>query len=109
MCIRDRYLLIPSYGSLSKSQDANVLARARENGVAIVEANVGVTMAVSKGEVVALSRKETTITYASIEIPAAASRANRDQHEGRFLIWRRREMRARYEKTMARVSRKGNQ
>ena len=103
-----QYLLIPSYGSRSKSQDANVLARARENGVAIVEANVGVTMAVSKGEVVALSRKETTITYASIEIPAAASRANRDQHEGRFLTWRRREMRARYEKTMARVSRKGN-
>ena len=102
-----QYLLIPSYGSRSKSQDANVLARARENGVAIVEANVGVTMAVSKGEVVALSRKETTITYASIDVPVSASRANRDQHESRFLAWRRREMRARYKKTMARVSRKG--
>lgn len=102
-----QYLLIPSYGSRSKSQDANVLARARENGVAIVEANVGVTMAVSKGEVVALSRKETTITYASIDIPGSASRANRDRHESSFLAWRRQEMRARYEKTMAWVSRKG--
>ena len=66
--------------------------------MAIVEANVGVTMAISKGEVVALSRKETTITYASIDIPGSASRANRDLHESRSLAWRRQEMRARYEK-----------
>ena len=67
-----RYLLIPSFGSRSKKQDLAVLARARENGVPIVEANVGVTLIISKGEVVKLSRKEDTITYGSIDVPLAA-------------------------------------
>ncbi|MEE3258364.1 MAG: carbon-nitrogen hydrolase family protein [Candidatus Latescibacterota bacterium] len=102
-----QYLLIPSYGSRSKEQDRNVLARGRENGVPIVEANVGVTMAVSKGEVVALSRKETTITFATIEVPAVPSRTNRDEHEGRLLDWRRKEMRKRYQKTKDRSRKKG--
>ena len=104
-----QYLLIPSYGSRSKEQDKNVLARARENGVPIVEANVGVAMVVSKGEVVALSRKETTIVFSAIEVPAAPSRANRDTHEGRFLNWRRKEMRRRYQKTKDRSRKKGKQ
>lgn len=104
-----QYLLIPSYGSRSKEQDKNVLARARENGVPIVEANVGVAMVVSKGEVVALSRKETTIIFSAIEVPAAPSRANRDTHEGRFLNWRRKEMRRRYQKTKDRSRKKGKQ
>ena len=45
-------LLIPSFGSCSPDQDLAVLARARENGVAILEANVGLLLAVSKGEIV---------------------------------------------------------
>ena len=65
-----QYLLIPSYGSRSKEQDCAVLARARENGVAIVEANVGVTLVISKGEIVALSRRVNEITHATIEVPA---------------------------------------
>ena len=93
------YLLIPSYGSRSRDQDRNVLARARENGVPIVEANVGVTMVVSKGEIVACSRKKTVVTFASIEIPARPSKANRDRHERRFLTWRSKEMRKRYQQT----------
>ena len=93
------YLLIPSYGSRSKDQDRNVLARARENGVPIVEANVGVTLVVSKGEIVASSRKKTVVTFATIEIPARPSRANRDRHERQFLAWRSTEMRRRYQQT----------
>ena len=41
-----KLLLIPSYGSAERSNDETVLARARENGVAIVEANVGVLLMV---------------------------------------------------------------
>lgn len=98
-----QYLLIPSFGSRSKDQDRNVLARARENGVPIVEANVGVTMVVSKGEVTALSRRETSITFSTIEIPAQPSKANRDRHEGRFINWRRKEMARRYRQTVAKA------
>ena len=94
-----QYLLIPSYGSRSKDQDNTVIARARENGVPIVEANVGVTLIISKGEVVACSRKKTAITHASIEIPARPSTTNRDRQEHQFLVARNKEMRKRYRKT----------
>jgi predicted amidohydrolase len=99
-----RFLLIPSFGSRSKSQDLAVLARARENGVPIVEANVGVTMVVNKGEIVALSRKQTNILFATIDIPAPPSPANRDVHERKFLAWRKKEMPQRYAKTMKGIS-----
>ena len=91
-----QFLLIPSFGSCSKAQDKAVLARARENGVPILEANVGVMLAISKGEVVALSRRRTGITYATLEIPAAAGPGNRDRQERRFLRWRRQAMKERY-------------
>ena len=91
-----RYLLIPSYGSRSRKQDRAVLSRARENGVPIVEANVGLTMVVSKGEIVALSRKMTTITHGTISIPAYPSVQNRDRHEKHFLSWRDQEMPTRF-------------
>ena len=97
-----RYLLIPSFGSRARAQDRAVLARARENGVPIVEANVGVTLIVNKGEIVALSRKMTTITQGTIAVPAPASIRNRDRHERRFLSWRRREMPRRYRDLMRR-------
>jgi predicted amidohydrolase len=84
-----RFLLIPSYGSRSKKQDRAVLARARENGVPIVEANVGVTLIISKGEIVKVSRKEDTVTFGTIEIPAPPSSRNRDRQEEVFLENRR--------------------
>ena len=84
-----RFLLIPSYGSRSKKQDRAVLARARENGVPIVEANVGVTLIISKGEIVTVSRKEDTVTFGTIEIPAPPSSRNRDRQEEAFLKNRR--------------------
>ncbi len=87
-----QFLLIPSFGTKDASQDAAVLARARENGVPVVEANVGVTLIISKGEVVKLERKATTITVADIAIPARPSPHSRDRQERAFLAWRKREM-----------------
>ena len=96
-----RYLLIPSYGSRARAQDRAVLARARENGVPIVEANVGVTLIISKGEVVACERRVNAVTVGTIEIPAAPSAASRDRQEERFLQWRAEEMPKRYERGAA--------
>ena len=95
-----RYLLIPSYGDRSRAQDQAVLSRARENGVPIVEANVGVTMIVSKGEIVAVSRKIDSITFGDISIPATSSQSNRNRHENTFLDWRKKEMPKRYRNHM---------
>ena len=79
------------------------MARARENGVPIVEANVGVAMVVSKGEIAALSRKRTGIIFSAIDIPARPSMANRDRQEGLFVKWRRKEMGQRYRVTMEKI------
>jgi predicted amidohydrolase len=101
-------LLIPSFGSRSKQQDEAVLARARENGVPIVEANVGVRLIISKGEILAVERRLTGITYGTIEVPAAAGAANRNVHEKEFLKWRQKEMKARYKRQMERIKKKEN-
>ena len=93
-----RYLLIPSYGSRARKQDKAVLARARENGVPIVEANVGVTLIISKGEVVACERRVNAVTMGVIEVPSPPSVANRDRQEETFLQWRTSEMPRRYKK-----------
>jgi predicted amidohydrolase len=98
-----RYLLIPSFGSRSKEQDRAVLARARENGVPIVEANVGVTLIISQGEIVARSRKMNTITYGTIDIPAPPTAQNRDTHEKAFLGWRKKEMAKRYAERLQKI------
>ena len=101
-----QYLLIPSYGSTARAQDAAVLSRARENGVPIVEANVGRTMIISKGEIVGSSSKQTAITTSVIEIPALRSKENRDRQEQVFLHWRTREMPERYRKNMENIKEK---
>ncbi len=93
-----RYLLIPSFGNRSARQDATVLARARENGVPIVEANVGVSMIVSKGEIIKRSRKIEDVTCGTIAIPAAPSKANREFQEKAFLEWRKEQMPLRHER-----------
>ena len=89
-------ILIPSFGSRSQQQDKAVLARARENGVPIVEANVGVRLIISKGEIVTVNRRLNGISYGTIEIPAAVGRANREVQEKTFLQWRKKEMKRRY-------------
>ena len=77
-------LLIPSYGSRARHQNRGVVAWASENGVPIVEANVGVTMIISKGEVVACGRRVNAVTVATIESTAAPSTANRTRQDEAF-------------------------
>ena len=102
-----RLLVIPAMGSRSKRNDETVLARGRENGVPVIEANVGVTLIVDQGEIIAVDRNEEGITYAEITVPppVSASPKERDAQERRFLDWREHEMKQRYEKTMRKVRR----
>lgn len=94
-----QFLVIPSYGSSSTAQDEAVIGRARETGLPIVEANVGVTLIVCDGEPVALKRAPETIAFGEITIPPAAKiqAAARDEAERAFLAWRRTEMQRRYD------------
>lgn len=100
-------LLIPSYGSRSEAQDRAVISRGQENGVPIVEANVGVTLVVDDGKIIAVDRREEGITFGEIRIPAArkADPDERDRVEREFLEWRTEEMQRRYEKTQERLGR----
>lgn len=101
-----RYLIIPSFGASGPSQDEAVLSRARENGVPIVEANVGKTLIVSKGEVVKISSAKTAVITGVIAIPAPPSSGNRDHQEKEFLAWRKTEMKKRYRATREAAGRK---
>ena len=83
-----RLLCIPSYGNRSKAQDEAVLARARENGIPIVLANVGRNLIISKGEIVALDARTDAVTIAEIEIPTASGRQAARALEKRFLTQR---------------------
>lgn len=101
-----QFLLIPAYGSTSSSQDRTVLGRAQENRLPAVEANVGVTMIIDDGKVVATERKPTTITFGTITIRPSAGVAaqERDAAEQEFLTWREPEMRQRRERWLQRHS-----
>lgn len=101
-----QFLVIPSYGSTSPRQDEAVLARARETGLPVVEANVGVCLIVDGGEVAAVQRAPTTVTFAEITVrPEGAARpAERDAAERDFLAWRAVEMAERYEKKRHRLT-----
>jgi predicted amidohydrolase len=70
-----RFLLIPTYGSKEHTQTKAVLARARENGVPIVQANVGMTQIISKGEIVAYKWGLDQWITGFIHIPVAPSKA----------------------------------
>jgi predicted amidohydrolase/acetyl esterase/lipase len=107
-----QFLVIPSYGSTSKEQDEEVLARSRETGLPVIEANVGVTLIASGGTVQAIERESATITFADIEIPdsVAPRESERNQAEQEFLRWRAAEMPLRYARRMEQIgkSRTGN-
>ncbi len=94
-----RFLLIPAFGSRSKAQDDAVCSRARENGVPIIEANVGVLLIVDgEGRVIEEDRRDLAIAFAEITIPPAVTpdHERRDRVEAKFLEWRKREMSKRY-------------
>ena len=93
-----QFLVIPAFGSTSRAQDEAVLARARENSLPVVEANVGVSLIVSAGEVAAVKRAPAAVTFAEIEIPPrrVSQPAERDAAEREFLQWREGEMRRRF-------------
>ena len=93
-------LLIPSYGSKRRHQNEAVLARARENGVPIVEANVGMNLIVSKGEIVAYKWGNDRISTSMIDVPTAPSKGAARAHEAEYLERQGPEMERRYEKTM---------
>lgn len=99
-----RIILIPSYGDKSKRQNQAVLARARENGVPIVEANVGMNLMISKGEICAYQWGNDQITYGIVEIPLAPSTAIARQAEQAYREAQPSEMEQRYQKTVARIN-----
>ena len=94
-----QYLMICSFGSRRKKQNEAVLARARENGIPIIEANVGVNMIVSKGEVVAYKWGCDKITVAEIDIPARPSPRAARAAERAYLQKQGPEMQRRYRET----------
>ena len=68
-----RFLVIPSYGSRGEIAGKAVLKLGRENGVPVVEANVGVTLVVNDGARHISGRKEEGITFGEITIPPAVA------------------------------------
>lgn len=105
-----RYLLIPAFGSRSRAQDEAVLGRARENGVPVVEANVGVSLVIDEGHIAAVGRREEGITFGEITIPprVVPQPDQRDALERRFLEQRRKEMAVRLERTRQRLRKSGD-
>ena len=100
-----RIILIPSYGAKTKRQNQAVLARARENGVPIVEANVGMNLIISKGEICAYQWGNDQITYGVVDIPAAPGAEAARQAEQDYLAAQTPEMERRYERTLEKVGR----
>lgn len=98
-----RVIFIPSHGTRTKAQNDTVLARARENGVPIVEANRGLNLIVSQGEIVAFKWGIDRITTAEIAIPHAPSTRGAREAEAEYLRQQGPEMSRRYAKTQASV------
>lgn len=95
-----RYICIPSYGEKSRKQDLAVLARARENGVPIILANVGRNLLISQGEIVALEPRLDAVTIGNIEIPAPCAPEAARAYEQSFLAARPEMMKVKLEKTV---------
>ncbi|MHC4996513.1 MAG: carbon-nitrogen hydrolase family protein [Planctomycetota bacterium] len=101
-----QYLVIPAYGVSSQRNDEAVLNRAIENNVPIIEANVGVTLVVDGGKIVAADRAKEGVTYGKITVrPSGRRDANaRDAAERVFLAWRDQEMPTRFEAKMKKIN-----
>ncbi len=77
--------MIPTYGSKNKAQNIAVLSRSRENGVPIVQANVGMNLIINKGEIVKYELGENKITTAFVDIPIKPSKDAARMCEKEFL------------------------
>jgi predicted amidohydrolase len=99
-----RLILIPSWGGKERTQNVAVLARARENGVPIVEANVGMNLIISKGEVVAYKWGNDQITTATVDLPVPPSIEAARAAERLYLERQGPEMARRYEAQMAKLA-----
>jgi predicted amidohydrolase len=102
-----RFLVIPSYGFTGASQDDAVLKRGQENGVPVIEANVGVTLVVNDGKIVAVDRVREGITFGQITIPPTTppQPQERDKVQQEYLQWRELAMVSQYEETLTRLER----
>lgn len=95
-------LLIPTYGSTNKGQNDTVMARARENGVPIVQANAaGNNLIVSKGEIAAYTLGVNKITTGFIDVPIPPSPEAARAAEREFLKYQKPMEQKHYEATMA--------
>ena len=100
--------MIPSYGSKRRRQNQAVLARARENGVPIVEANVGMNLIITKGEIAAYQWGNDQITTAVIHLPIAPSPAAARTGEAEYVGRQEQEMDRRYQETDKRINGNSN-
>ena len=98
-------LVIVSYGSRKKRQNETVLARARENGLPIVEANVGMNLLISKGEVAAYKWGVDRLTTAVVEVPEPPSREAARSHEADYMDLQGPKMAENYQRTVERFQR----
>ncbi len=96
-------ILIPSYGSKTRQQNETVLRRARENGVPIVNANVGMNLIVSKGEIAAYHWGNDAITTAEVDVPVAPSTEAAREYEAEYMALQGPEMARRYAETIKRL------
>lgn len=103
-----RTIYIPAYGSKRLRQDRAVLALARDNGVPVVEANVGLNLIVSRGEIVARQKGNDRITVADIDIPSLPSKDLVEKIESVFLSSRENLMEKKYAETMASLKRRSS-
>ena len=99
-----RFLCVLTYGCKDREQDRHVLARARENGVPIVQSNVGGNLIISNGEIVGQHRKLNAVTLASIVIPQPPDPAYARELERKFMEERPAEMAVRLQKTRDRAT-----
>lgn len=98
-----RLLLIPAYGERGKRQNQAVLARGRENGIPIVEANVGMNLIVNRGEIAAYAWGNNGITTAQIDLPWPVTAETARRLETDYLAQQDDEMARRYAKTMEKL------
>jgi predicted amidohydrolase len=100
-------LLIPTYGSVNRGQNQAVVARGRENGIPVVQANAaGNNLIVSRGEIAAYQFGIDRLTTAFVDIPRKPSPTVARAAEREFLRFQRKMERIHY-RNMTAAIRKG--